>query len=468
MDNDLVERLRTEMRYEFERIAPPEGFPAFHDIPVGRHISDEFWDLEQEHLWPKVWVLAGRIEDIPGVGDYFLFDDLRQPIIVVRGKDSVVRAFYNTCQHRGAPVVREQVGSARAFRCQYHSWTYDISSGALINVPDERDFVGLDKAERFLQTLRCEVWDNWIFVNQDHEAPSLADWLGPIAPQLAELQGTSLRTIARRSEVVACNWKITAEAFLEVYHFRHIHSRNGDTLLDNRGATMGLLPNGSSRMITPFSKSACAAFGMDDWDDWQHVVTPGFADIATVNDMIRCTSSAYSLFPNLITPLAAYGFPFITFWPIDKRTTSITWTHYAPSGPNGSPPNGSPPNGSPPNGSPPNAAPPNAAPPNGLDHDSDSAPPADSGSAAPRRADEVLTPAWQRRMDTFDQIMAEDFANLAPMQRSLESPAMRGIPINYQERRIWHFHEQLDRMIGVERVPPALRVAQLLDRYVER
>ena len=81
MDNDLVERLRTEMRYEFERIAPPEGFPAFHDIPVGRHISDEFWDLEQEHLWPKVWVLAGRSEDIPGVGDYFLFDDLRQPPI---------------------------------------------------------------------------------------------------------------------------------------------------------------------------------------------------------------------------------------------------------------------------------------------------------------------------------------------------------------------------------------------------
>ncbi len=445
MDNDLVERLRTEMRYEFERTAPPDGFPAFHDIPVGRHISDEFWDLEQAHLWPKVWVLAGRSEDIPGVGDYFLFDDLRQPIIVVRGKDAVVRAFYNTCQHRGAPVVREQVGSARAFRCQYHSWTYDISSGALINVPDERDFVGLDKAERCLQTLRCEVWDNWIFVNQDHEAPSLADWLGPIAPQLAELQGTSLRTIARRSEVVACNWKITAEAFLEVYHFRHIHSRNGDTLLDNRGATMGLLPNGSSRMITPFSKSACAAFGMDDWDDWQHVVTPGFADIATVNDMIRCTSSAYSLFPNLITPLAAYGFPFITFWPIDKRTTRITWTHYAP-----------------------NSAPPNSAPPNSADHDCKTVPSADSESAAERRAGDVLTPAWQRRMDTFDQIMAEDFANLAPMQRSLESPAMRGIPINYQERRIWHFHEQLDRMIGIERVPPELRVAQLLDRYVER
>ena len=93
---------------------------------------------------------------------------------------------------------------------------------------------------------------------------------------------------------------------------------------------MGLLPNGASRMVTPFSKVSWAAAGMGDWDDWSHVTAPGFTDISTVNDMIRCTSSAYSVFPNLITPLAAYGFPFIMFWPLDKRTTRIDWTHYAP------------------------------------------------------------------------------------------------------------------------------------------
>lgn len=250
----------------------------------------------------------------------------------------------------------------------------------------------------------------------------LLEWLAPIPEQLAELQGPSLqgpslRTVARRSEVVACNWKITAEAFLEVYHFRHIHSRNGDTHLDNRGATMGLLPNGSSRMVTPFSKSACAALGMAGWDDWQHHVEPGFTDIGSVSDMVRSTSAAYSIFPNLITPIAAPGFPFITFWPLDKRTTRIDWTHYAP-----------------------------------IEFEPASGLPAQ----------------WQRRMDVFDEIMAEDFANLAPMQRSLESPATRGVPINYQERRIWHFHEQVDRMIGVDRIPPVLRVEQLLDRYVER
>jgi nitrite reductase/ring-hydroxylating ferredoxin subunit len=417
MDAALVDRLREEMRWEFARTGPPEGFPAFHDIPVGRYRSDAFWDLEQEHMWPSAWVLAGRAEDIAGPGDYFLFDSLKFPVIVIRGRDDVVRAIYNTCQHRGAPVVREAMGTARQLRCQYHSWTYDITDGALVNVPDERDFVGLDKAQRCLQTLRCEIWDNWIFVNQDPDATPLLEWLAPIPQQLAELQGPSLRTVATRSRIVECNWKVTAEAFLEVYHFRHIHQRNGESHLDNRGATMGLLPNGASRMITPFARSSYAAVGMQSWDDFRHLTTPGFADIETVSDIVRCTSSAYSMFPNLITPIAAYGFPFITFWPLDKRTTRIEWTHYAP-----------------------------------IDFD-----PADG-----------LPPHWEKRMQNFDQIMEEDFENMAPMQRSLESPAMRGVPINYQERRIWHFHEQLDRMIGIDRIPAELRVAQLLDRYVER
>ena len=333
----------------------------------------------------------------------------------MRGKDDQLRAFYNTCQHRGAPVVREARGSARTLRCQYHSWTYDITEGQLVSVPDERDFVGLDKSLRCLQRLRCEVWDGWVFVNQDLDARPLLDWLAPIPDQLDELSGPTLRAVARRSEIVPCNWKVTAEAFLEVYHFRHIHQRDGDSHLDNRGATMGLLPNGNSRMVSPYSKVSWAAYGMSDWDDWRHLVTPGFIDIESVNDLVRCTSSAYSVFPNLITPIAAYGFPFIMFWPLDKRTTRIDWTHYAP-----------------------------------VDFD-------------PRRgaAADVV-----QRMENFDRIMAEDFANMAPMQRSLESPAFRGMPINYQERRIWHFNEQIDRMIGIETSRPSCASEPLLGPYV--
>jgi phenylpropionate dioxygenase-like ring-hydroxylating dioxygenase large terminal subunit len=405
------------MQYEFDRTAPPEGFPKFHDIPVERFTSDEFWELEQKYLWPRSWVIAGRSEDIPNVGDFFTFDDLGVPILLIRGKDSQVRAFYNTCQHRGAPVVRESSGTSKLLRCQYHSWSYDIDSGQLVSVPDERDFVDLDKTERCLPTISCAVWDNWIFVNQDANAISLAEHIGSIADEMSEFQGQSLRTVAKQSEIVPCNWKVTAEAFLEVYHFRHIHSRNGESLLDNRGATMGLLPNGCSRMVTPFSKTSYTALGMKNWDDYKHVVLPGFTNIETVNDMVRCTSTAFGIFPNLITPVAAYGFPFITFWPIDKQTTRIDWTHYAP-----------------------------------IDFD-------------PR---EGLPANWQARLDNFALIMQEDFWNMAPMQKSLESPAMRGMPINYQERRIWNFHEEVDRLIGIERIPEELRVEQLLAPYIER
>lgn len=417
MTPDLVNRLTQQMQYEFDRTAPPDGFPKFHDIPVQRFTSDEFWELEQKYLWPRSWVIAGRSEDIPNVGDFFTFDDLGVPILLIRGKDLQVRAFYNTCQHRGAPVVRESSGTSKLLRCQYHSWSYDIDSGQLVSVPDERDFVDLDKTERCLPTISCAVWDNWIFVNQDANAISLAEHIGSIADEMSEFQGQSLRTVAKQSEIVPCNWKVTAEAFLEVYHFRHIHSRNGESLLDNRGATMGLLPNGCSRMVTPFSKTSYTALGMKNWDDYKHVVLPGFTDIETVNDMVRCTSTAFGIFPNLITPVAAYGFPFITFWPIDKQTTRIDWTHYAP-----------------------------------IDFD-------------PR---EGLPANWQARLDNFALIMQEDFWNMAPMQKSLESPAMRGMPINYQERRIWNFHEEVDRLIGIERIPEKLRVEQLLAPYIER
>ncbi len=416
MDAALLESIKAKMAEEFARPSQPDGFPAFHDVPIGRYTTDEFWELEQQHLWPKVWVMAGRAEDVPDAGSYQTFDDLAQPIVLVRGNDLQVRAFYNTCQHRGAPVVRDAQGSARNLRCQYHGWTYDITAGSLVSVPDERDFIGLCQGDKGLVQLRCEVWDGWIFVNQDPAAASLHDWFGPALAQMEELCGESLRAVAPRSQTIHCNWKVTAEAFLEVYHFRQIHDRNGISALDNRGAAMGLLPNGASRMVTPFSKPACAASGMNDWADWRHFVPDGFVDIPSVNDMIRSTSTAYSLFPNLITPLAGYGFPFLMFWPIDKRTTRLNWVHYAP-----------------------------------KDWDGDEMP-----------------DHWQKRMDGFDEIMEEDRRNMEPMQRSLESPAMRGIVVNYQERRIWNLHEQIDRTIGIERIPEHLRVDQVLAPYIER
>jgi phenylpropionate dioxygenase-like ring-hydroxylating dioxygenase large terminal subunit len=420
MDEELIERIRSDMRYEFARTAPPEGFPPFPDIPTARHTSDLFHDLEREHLWPRTWVIAGRAEDVAEPGDYFVFKDLGVPLLVVRGTDGEIRCFYNTCQHRGAPVVRDERGSSSRLRCQYHSWTYEVDGGTLVSVPDERDFVDLDWSQRCLPRARCETFGGFVFVNRDLDAQPLLDWIGPAAEMFEPFQCESLREVYRESVVVPCNWKVTAEAFLEVYHFRHIHSHDGVSILDNRGAAMGLYPNGHSRMITPYSKQAIERAGMTGWDDWRPIDQAPFATIDTVPDMVGRTSTAVSLFPNIIIPLGTIGFPINLFWPIDKRHTRLDWVYYA-------------------------------LPPDGETS-------WDGGE---------LPEHWQLRRKVYDQIMGEDEMNMAPIQESMESPALTGIPINYQERRIWHLHEQLDRMIGEENIPVHLRVDKLLGPYLE-
>ena len=420
MDDALVDRIRHDMRYEFARVAPPAGFPAFHDIPTARHTSTEFHDLEQRHLWPNTWVIAARAEDVPAPGDYVTFDNLGVPLLIVRGTDGEIRCFYNTCQHRGAPVVRDTQGSARRLRCQYHSWTYEIDGGTLVSVPDERDFVDLDWEQRCLPQASCDTAAGFVFVNRNPDATPLRDWLGPAWEMLEPFQGERLREVYRESHIVPCNWKVTAEAFLEVYHFRHIHSHDGVSVLDNRGAAMGLYPNGHSRMVTPFSRQSIERVGMAAWDDWHHLDQTPYPTIDGVPAMVDCTSSAVSLFPNAIIPLGRIGFPINLFWPIDKDTTRLEWIYYA-------------------------------LPPDGEDHFDP----------------EQLPEHWQHRRIVYNQIMAEDERNMAPMQRSMESPALRGIPINYQERRIWHLHEEIDRVIGVERIPEELRMQQLLGPFVE-
>ncbi|MEM9606891.1 MAG: aromatic ring-hydroxylating dioxygenase subunit alpha [Actinomycetota bacterium] len=416
MDQALIDRIREDMRYEFERTAPPEGFPAFHDIPVERHVSDEFWQLEQNHLWPNVWVMAGRAEDVPKPGDYMTFDELGVPLLIVHGTDGEIRCFYNTCQHRGAPVVRDERGSARRLRCQYHSWTYEIDHGELVAVPDERDFVGLERAGRCLPKVSCDTFAGFVFVNRNPDATPLAEWIGPAAEMFAPFRGDRLREIYRRSVIVPCNWKVTAEAFLEVYHFKHIHSHDGVSVLDNRGAAMGLYPHGHSRMITPYSEQNCSRMGMEGWDDWKVQRGGPVPTIEGVPAMVDSTSTAVSLFPNAIIPLGSIGFPVNLFWPIDQRTTRLDWLYY------------------------------------GIkDWEGDE-----------------LPEHWQVRAAVYDQIMDEDKQNMAPMQRSMESPALAGIPINYQERRIWHLHEEIDRIIGPARIPRELRVEQVLEPYVEQ
>ncbi|MFK7918570.1 MAG: aromatic ring-hydroxylating dioxygenase subunit alpha [Ilumatobacter sp.] len=411
----LVERLSRDMHYEMNRTGPPEGFPAFPDIPSDRYTSREFYELEQRHLWQNTWICAGRESDLADNGSYFLFDELGPPLIVIRGKDGQVRCFSNTCMHRGAPVVREPTGTVRNLRCQYHAWTYDTTDGRLIAVTDERDFPGLCKEDKGLPQISCGTWGGWVWINMNPDAMPLMEFLGEFAVEMAQFQPERLQLVGTDHRVIDCNWKVALEAFQEVYHFRFIHDRDGKSTLDSRGGTMGLLPNGNSRMVVPFSKHIREAAGMQSITDFKKIPNSfGFEAIDTVHPIVYSTSYAFTVFPNVITPVSATGIPWLVFFPDGPGRTHIKIYHFAT--------------------------------------------PENIGD----------TDAWERRIAGFAALIDEDVENLNPMDRAMNSPLFHSVPISYQERRLWHMNETIDRTIGVERIPEELRVAQLLGDHIER
>ncbi|MFS0735930.1 aromatic ring-hydroxylating dioxygenase subunit alpha [Sphingomonas sp. 1P06PA] len=400
---DIGTRVAERIEWEARRDAPPADFPALPEIPGGRYTRDDFFAAEQAHVWRKAWVPAGRTEDLKEPGSYRMFEKLGVPIILVRGRDGILRGFYNTCRHRGAPVVREEQGRTTLLRCQYHSWSYGLD-GKLIGVPDERDFACLNKADRGLLEVACAEWGGLAFINLDKDASPLAEHLGPLVDELACVGMDGLRTVHIERYVVDCNWKAAMDAFLEVYHINTIHPTNAGIMLDSKAAAMGLMPGGHSRMATRKNMNKGINF----------VEFEGAPDIPSMPDLYRLNNTAYCVFPNLITPVEPTGFPLIFFWPRGRGQTEIEAVYVAP----------------------------------------------DWGDA-PRPA------FWDTFLGIFHDVMLEDMQNLAPIQKSLDSEAFTGMMINYQERRIYWFHEEIDRRLGAENIPEGLAVKQVLEGFVE-
>ncbi|MGH7961130.1 MAG: aromatic ring-hydroxylating oxygenase subunit alpha [Candidatus Binatia bacterium] len=120
-------------------------------IPIEPYISPEYFALERERIFRRVWLNVGREEEIPQPGDYLVKDlaVCNTSLLIVRGKDGTVRAFHNMCSHRGNKLVWNGRGSCQAFACKFHGWTYN-AKGQLTFVPDEDNFFALDKREHGL------------------------------------------------------------------------------------------------------------------------------------------------------------------------------------------------------------------------------------------------------------------------------------------------------------------------------
>ncbi len=193
-------------------------------LPLDAYTSQEVFERELETLFFDSPLVAGHMDGVREPGSYMLSDWTRQPYFVVRGEDGVLRAFLNTCRHRGAPlIVREKDEPLRALVCPFHGWTYGLD-GALRGIPRSFGFPDIDKRDYGLKA--CSVAESaglvWVHPTRQ-ESFDPAQELGAFAEDFAEFRLERFVSHRRVVTEKKANWKLLIQMNLEGYHVAHLH-----------------------------------------------------------------------------------------------------------------------------------------------------------------------------------------------------------------------------------------------------
>jgi len=193
-----------------------------HLLPPRVFHEPEILAYEQEAWFGGGWVSVGREEDALLPGQYFLTSVAGENLIVVRGNDGRLRAFFNVCRHRGATLVEEACGTTPRFQCPYHAWIYDLEGR--LKTPRHTELLdGFDPVEWGLVPCRLETWQGTVYLDLSGEAPALETFLGDLVPGMARFDLGALRRARRIDYDVKANWKAIIENYLECYHCPGVH-----------------------------------------------------------------------------------------------------------------------------------------------------------------------------------------------------------------------------------------------------
>ncbi len=216
-------------------------WPGDTRVDRRRYTSREFAALEAEHLWPKVWQMACRLEHLPEVGSFVTYEVADVGLIVVRTGADTIKAFHNSCLHRGTTLA-EGEGRVGVFRCPFHAWSWNLD-GTLRTIPAEWDFGHVDPASMALPEAAVALWGGFVFVNPDPQAEPFEHYSAPLAEHFAEHPLDDRYLFAHAGRIIEANWKATLEAFLETYHVAATHPHTVRFANDNESQTDTLGPN---------------------------------------------------------------------------------------------------------------------------------------------------------------------------------------------------------------------------------
>ena len=192
-------------------------------LPARLYGDPDAWTRERSGVFGRSWLFLGHEGEAPEPGDWIATDIAGHRLLMLRGKDGVLRAFHNVCRHRAGPLVQGASGRCEGeLVCAYHGWRYALD-GRLRAATGFGAVEGFDPRDFGLFAVRLETWRGLVFVNLDAEAAALADHVAPLEALLAERGMAIAAPALRRAHDLACDWKVYAENYLEGYHIGAVH-----------------------------------------------------------------------------------------------------------------------------------------------------------------------------------------------------------------------------------------------------
>ena len=427
-------------------------FLGDEDIPTDRYIDPAFAKMEFERMWTRTWQFACREEHIPEVGDYYVYDVGPYSFIVTRVGENEIRAYFNACLHRGTKLrASDTEGRASEFKCSFHGWSWNID-GTTKEVVCPWDFPHVDPDKFSLPQARVETLGGFVFINMDPEAPSLAEYLGPVAK--AHIDAWKLEDRYVHCHVIkrlSCNWKLNIEAFLEAYHVIQTHRQvapsNGDanSQYDIYGehvnrfiSTLGVVSPHLYGKVTEqdvldqFTLGDSSALGnakrtLGEGETARQAMADLFrgmfekatnSDLSGISDSELLDCFSYTVFPNLFL-FPGISLPMVYRFrpdPHDHRKSFYEVLFLRPVPKDGKRPE----------------------------------------PAEPIHLDDHQSFTEAEGMDPgFGAILDQDTDNLFLQQEGLEASAKRGLTLgNYQEIRVRHFEKAVDKYLAMEPKKP--------------
>jgi Rieske 2Fe-2S family protein len=287
--------------------------PGARTLAGRYYTSAELAAEENERVFARNWICAGREESVATPGDYMLATVAGESLIIVRDREGELHAFYNVCRHRGTRLCAEQRGHlSGTIQCPYHAWTYRLD-GRLIGAPHMADTPGFDTADFPLHAVALARWEGFVFVNLASDAEPLASAFAPVIDRFARYNLPMLRTVRRIEYPVKANWKLVMQNYSECMHCPMIHPELSTKLPYTSGANdlvEGAFLGGYMEIKAPnesatMSGRACAI---------------RLGDLAEAD---RARAFYYTLFPTMMLSLHPDYAVFYTVWPLSPAETRV-------------------------------------------------------------------------------------------------------------------------------------------------